>query len=57
MKILTLLAAALLVPQAAIAQPVFDSHVHLWDGDKSIGEYEAQVKAAGLTITGFGAAS
>ncbi len=54
MKILTLLAAALLIPQAAIAQPVFDSHVHLWDGDKSIGEYEAQVKAAGLTITGFG---
>ncbi len=54
MKILTLLAAALLVPQTAIAQPVFDSHVHLWDGDKSIGEYEAQVKAAGLTITGFG---
>lgn len=54
MKILTLLAAALLAPQAAIAQPVFDSHVHLWDGDKSIGEYEAQVKGAGLTITGFG---
>jgi hypothetical protein len=54
LKILTLLAAALLVPQTAIAQPVFDSHVHLWDGDKSIGEYEAQVKAAGLTITGFG---
>jgi predicted TIM-barrel fold metal-dependent hydrolase len=54
MKILTLLGAVLLVPQAAIAQPVFDSHVHLWDGDKSIGEYEAQVKAAGLTITGFG---
>ncbi|WP_168453192.1 amidohydrolase family protein [Sphingopyxis microcysteis] len=54
MKILTLLAAALFVPQTAIAQPVFDSHVHLWDGDKSIGEYEAQVKGAGLTITGFG---
>ncbi|BBB09109.1 amidohydrolase family protein [Sphingopyxis sp. EG6] len=54
MKILTLLAAVLLAPQVAIAQPVFDSHVHLWDGDKSIGEYEAQVKGAGLTITGFG---
>lgn len=54
MKILTLLAAALFIPQTAIAQPVFDSHVHLWDGDKSIGEYEAQVKGAGLTITGFG---
>lgn len=54
MKILTLLAAALLIPQAAIAQPVFDSHVHLWNGETSIGEYEAQVKAAGLKITGFG---
>ncbi len=54
MKILTLLAAALFVPQAAIAQPVFDSHVHLWNGETSIAEYEAQVKAAGLTITGFG---
>ena len=54
MKILTLLAAALLVPQAAIGQPVFDSHVHLWNGETSIAEYEAQVKAAGLTITGFG---
>jgi hypothetical protein len=54
LKILTLLAAALFVPQAAIAQPVFDSHVHLWNGETSIAEYEAQVKAAGLTITGFG---
>lgn len=54
MKILTLLGAVLFVPQAAIAQPVFDSHVHLWNGETSIAEYEAQVKAAGLTITGFG---
>lgn len=54
MKILTLLAAVLLAPQAAIAQPVFDSHVHLWNGEASIAEYEAQVKVAGLTITGFG---
>lgn len=54
MKILPLLAAALLVPQTAIAQPVFDSHVHLWNGETSIAEYEAQVKGAGLTITGFG---
>lgn len=55
MKILSLLAAAVLfVPQAAGAQPVFDSHVHLWDGEKSLGEYEAQVKAAGLTVSGLG---
>ncbi len=55
MKILSLLAAAVLfVPQAAGAQPVFDSHVHLWDGEKSLGEYQAQVKAAGLTVSGLG---
>lgn len=55
MKIATILAAALLlVPAAATAQPVFDSHVHLWDGEKSLGEYEAQVKAAGLTVSGLG---
>lgn len=55
MKIRPFLAAALLLaPGAASAQQIFDSHVHLWAGEKSIGEYDAQVKAAGLTITGFG---
>lgn len=55
MRALPLLAAALLlVPGAATAQPVFDTHVHLWDGEKSLGEYEAQVKAAGLTTSGLG---
>ncbi|MBB6427701.1 amidohydrolase family protein [Sphingopyxis sp. JAI128] len=55
MNITTFLAAALLlVPAAATARPVFDSHVHLWDGEKSLGEYEAQVKAAGLTVSGLG---
>lgn len=55
MKTLPFLAAALLlVPAAATAQPVFDTHVHLWDGEKSLREYEAQVKAAGLTTSGLG---
>ncbi|MBJ7438741.1 MAG: amidohydrolase family protein [Sphingopyxis sp.] len=55
MRILPFLAAALLLaPGAASAQQIFDSHVHLWDGEKSIGDYEAQVEDAGLTITGFG---
>lgn len=55
MKTLPFLAAALLlVPAAATAQPVFDTHVHLWDGEKSLGEYQAQVKAAGLTTSGLG---
>jgi predicted TIM-barrel fold metal-dependent hydrolase len=51
---LFLIAALVLAPQGTGAQPLFDSHVHLWDGERSIGEYEAQVKDAGLTITGFG---
>jgi hypothetical protein len=33
---------------------IFDSHVHLWDGEKSLGEYEAQIKASGLDATAFG---
>ncbi|MBJ7499834.1 MAG: amidohydrolase family protein [Sphingopyxis sp.] len=49
-----LVGAIFLFPASASAQPVFDSHVHLWDGEKSIGEYEAQVKGTGLTIAGFG---
>lgn len=55
MKILTFLAAAsLFVPQAAGAQQIYDSHVHLWDGEKSLGEYEAQVKDARIDENGFG---
>ncbi|HEY0596881.1 amidohydrolase family protein [Sphingopyxis sp.] len=54
MKILPILAALCLAPQAASAQQIFDSHVHLWDGEKSIGEYQDQVKGAGLKIAGFG---
>lgn len=55
MRALPLLAAALLfVPTATSAQPVFDTHVHLWDGEKSLGEYQAQVKAAGLSTSGLG---
>ena len=37
----------------ASAQQVFDSHVHLWDGEKSLREYEAQVKAGGIDEAGF----
>lgn len=55
MKVLSLLmAAALSVPLAARTQPVFDSHVHLHEGEKSLREYEAQAKAAGIDEAGFG---
>jgi hypothetical protein len=36
------------------AQQVFDSHVHLWEGEKSLLQYEAQVKASGIELAGFG---
>lgn len=49
-----LLAATLLaIPSIAHAQ-LFDNHVHLWEGEKSLLEYEAQLKAAGITEAGFG---
>jgi predicted TIM-barrel fold metal-dependent hydrolase len=49
-----LIAAALSVPLVARTEPVFDSHVHLWEGEKSLREYEAQVKAAGIAEVGLG---
>lgn len=36
-------------------EKIFDSHVHLWHGEASIREYEAQLKAANLAVAGFGA--
>ena len=51
------LAAALALTAHAVAAqtPVFDSHVHLWEGDTSLRAYEAQLKASGQEVTGFGA--
>jgi len=56
MKSLLLAAALLLLPfDAALGQErIFDSHVHLWHGEASLREYEAQLKAANLSIAGFG---
>lgn len=58
MKKSALLAAALLalVFNPAFGQEkIFDSHVHLWHGEDSIRVYEAQLKAANLSVAGFGA--
>jgi predicted TIM-barrel fold metal-dependent hydrolase len=56
MKSVLLAAVLLLLPfgPAAGQARVFDSHVHLWHGQASLDEYEAQLKAAGVTIAGFG---
>jgi predicted TIM-barrel fold metal-dependent hydrolase len=52
-----LLAAALLLAlgPAGAQDRLFDSHVHLWHGEASLQAYEAQLKAAGHSVSGFGA--
>jgi predicted TIM-barrel fold metal-dependent hydrolase len=49
------LAASLLlaVPALANAQQVFDTHVHIWNGETSVRAYEAQLKATHQTVTRF----
>jgi uncharacterized protein len=49
-----LAAAALIASSGVHAQQVFDDHVHLWRGEKSLLEYEAQLKASGIDEVGFG---
>jgi uncharacterized protein len=44
----------LYLPQTALAQEVFDVHVHLWNGEKSIQEYVSQVEATTQGVTRFG---
>ena len=53
-----LAAAALLLLAIVPAfgqEKIFDSHVHLWHGEASIREYEAQLRAANVSVAGFGA--
>ncbi|MFZ5726037.1 MAG: amidohydrolase family protein [Pseudomonadota bacterium] len=53
-----LLSLALLAPFASAAaanDDVIDTHVHLWNGEESLAEYRAKLKAAGLSVERFGA--
>ena len=47
-----LITVVLLLTGKAPAQQVFDSHVHLWEGEKSLQEYESQAKTAGIDSAG-----
>ena len=52
MRIFLLVAAIFLPFQAAAAdEPVFDSHVHLWQGGDSLKSYEKQLRAANVAAT------
>jgi len=43
----------LLLARKSPAQQVFDSHVHLWEGEKSLRQYETEAKTAGIDLVGF----
>lgn len=46
--------ASLAHAQGKDQDKLFDTHVHIWNGEKSVQEYLDQVKSGGLTVTGFG---
>lgn len=52
---LIFLAAMLNVWAVGAQTPLFDSHVHLWNGEASLREYEAQLKTSGREVIGIGA--
>jgi predicted TIM-barrel fold metal-dependent hydrolase len=48
-------AALLLTTSAWGADPVFDTHVHLREGEASLQKYEAEVRKSGIDLAGIGA--
>ena len=50
-----MLAALCAAASAVAGEPVFDTHVHLREGEASLLKFEAEVKAAGIDLAGVGA--
>src|SRR6188474_1797802 len=48
-------AGLLLATSARAGEPVFDTHVHLREGETSLLKFEAEVKASGIELAGVGA--
>ena len=48
-------ASLLLATTALAGEPVFDTHVHLREGETSLLKFEAEVKASGIELAGVGA--
>jgi uncharacterized protein len=55
MRRVWLCAGLLFSTLAGAANPVFDMHVHLREGEASLLKYEAEVRASGLELAGVGA--
>ena len=54
-RLFVLALSLLLTGLAHSGEPVFDSHVHLREGEASLLKFEAEVKAAGIDLAGVGA--
>ena len=54
-RFLALSLALLLTSLAQSGEPVFDSHVHLRDGEASLQKFEAEVRKSGIELAGVGA--
>ena len=50
-----LLVATLISPSSWAARPVFDAHVHLWDGEASLADYRKTVATEGVPLAGIAA--
>lgn len=50
-----IIAALALAAPASAEERVFDLHVHIWDGEKSVRAYEEQLARDGQSVTRFGA--
>jgi len=53
--VFTAFATAFVVQLASAQSPIFDSHVHLHNGEKSLQEFDATAKASKLEVAGIGA--
>ena len=54
-RLLTLSLSLLLPCFAQSGEPVFDSHVHLREGEASLQKFESEVRASGIDLAGLGA--
>ena len=55
MKKSLIYAALLLATRTFAAEPVFDMHVHLREGETSLHKYETEVRESGIELAGIGA--
>ncbi len=55
MNKLSLCAALLLTSSAWSGEPLFDTHVHLREGETSLAQFEADARKSGLELAGIGA--